>query len=316
MRTPVLASILLSFSGQSGLTITLPPESKSRGTEIELGEVAQVSGLDAELVERVRALELGYAPAPGFSRLVTADRIRAELDREVPGLSIRLAGERACRVWPEIEELQPVELEEAARTELVRAFGQEEAAFTLQGAIPLVRVPLGASEPALVARAPAGPLTSGVLGVPVEVHVDGQRYRTVWTSWRVEAWETRQVLVRPVRAGEEFRPEFFERARVRVTSEARPQVLQPQELLGSVARHDLSQGEAVTALDVHRPAAVTLGSTVFLRVKRGAIEARVSAVALETGAVGERIRVKTLESGQELVATIAGRELCEIVLGR
>ena len=66
--------------------------------------------------------------------------------------------------------------------------------------------------------------------------------------------------------------------------------------------------------DVHRPAAVTLGTTLFLRVKKGSIEARVSALALETGSVGERIRVKTVDAGQELVATIVGRDLCEISL--
>ena len=65
---------------------------------------------------------------------------------------------------------------------------------------------------------------------------------------------------------------------------------------------------------MHRPAAVTLGATLFLRVKKGSIEARVSALALETGAVGDRIRIKTVEAGQELVATVVGRDLCEISL--
>lgn len=306
-----------------GATVTLPPEAKVRGTEVELGEVALISGLDGELVDRLRALELGYAPAPGFSRLITSEKIRAVLGHELPGLDIRVAGERACRVWPEVEEIRPEVIEEAARAELLRAFGGREASFTLKDPLPLVRVPLGgegvgaeAGEGrALVARAPAGELHSGLLGVPVEILVDGLRYRTVWTSWRVEVWETRPVLARPVRAGEELRPELFERSRVRVGAEARPEPLDPATVLGSVARRDLAPGEPVTALDVHRPAAVTLGSTLFLRVKKGPIEARVSVLALETGSVGQRIRVKTIDSGQELLATIAGRDRCEIVLG-
>jgi flagella basal body P-ring formation protein FlgA len=307
----ILAKVLLS-----GVTVTLPVEARVQGTEIELGEVAQVAGLDGELVARVRALELGYAPAPGFSRLLTADRIQQLLQRELPGLSICVAGERACRVWPEIEEIQPAEIEAAARAELARAFAQREAAFTLEQFVPLVKIPLGRQGHALQARVPASELSSGVLGVPVEILVDGVRYRTVWTSWRVEVWETRQVLARPVRAGEELAPAFFERARVRVTSDARPAPLVPAQVLGSVAKRDLARGEAVTALDVHRPAAVTLGSTLFLRVKKGAIEARVPALALETGLVGDRIRVRTTESGQELSATVTGRDQCELVIGQ
>jgi flagella basal body P-ring formation protein FlgA len=298
----------------AGATVTLPVEAKVKGTEIELGELGAVAGLDGELVARVRALELGYAPAPGFSRLLTAERIQSELARALPGVEVRVTGERACRVWPEIDDIPPVTVEEAARAELVRAFAGKEATFTLSEPIGTVKVPMGERGRQLNARVSVTQLSSGVLGVPVEVLVDGLRYRTVWTSWRVDVWETRPVLARAVRAGEELRPELFSRARVPVGRAAEPEALDPRQIVGAVARRDLAPGERVTVQDVHRPAAVTLGAALFLRVKKGPIEARVSALALETGAIGERIRVKTTESGQELVATIVGRDLCEISL--
>jgi flagella basal body P-ring formation protein FlgA len=308
---------MLAFLAESllaGVTVTVPVEAKVKGTEIELGELAQVAGLDEELVARVRALELGYAPAPGFSRLLTAERIRADLARLLPGIEVRLTGERACRVWPQVDELLPEKLEEAARAELARTFAGKEATFTLKDPIGSVKVPLGEQGTKISARAPAGELATGIVGVAVEVLVDGLRYRTVWTSWRVEVWETRPVLSRPVRAGEELRPELFERVRIKMARDARAELLAPQQVAGTVAKRDLAAGELVTALDVHRPAAVTLGTTLFLRVRKGPIEARVSALALETGSVGDRIRVRTVEAGQELLATVVGRDLCEIVL--
>jgi hypothetical protein len=90
----MLSSALLFLgSALGGATVTLPVDAKVKGTEIELGELCLVAGLDGELVARVRALELGYAPAPGFSRLLTAERIRAELARALPGVEIRVTGE-------------------------------------------------------------------------------------------------------------------------------------------------------------------------------------------------------------------------------
>lgn len=302
------------FFALAGATVTLPVEAKVKGTEIELGELCLVAGLDGELVERLRALELGYAPAPGFSRLLTAERIRAELAKALPGVEVLVTGERACRVWPAIEEIAPAVIEGAARTELLRNSSGQEATFTLAESISPVKVPLGERGSVIHARITPGDLKSGVVGVPVEVLVDGVRYRTVWTSWRVDVWETRPVLSRPVRAGEELRPELFARARVQVGRTVGLEALDPRQVAGSVAKHDLAQGAGVTALDVHRPAAVILGATLFLRVKKGPIEARVSALALETGSVGDRIRVKTIEAGQELVATIVGRDACEISL--
>lgn len=309
-----MLSAFLIGSLLGGATVTVPVEARVKGTEIELGELCLVAGLDGELVARVRALELGYAPAPGFSRILTAERIRSELARSIPGVEVRVTGERACRVWPQVDEIPPAALEESARAELVRAFAGKEATFTLSELIGSVKVPLGEHGRQISARMPASELHSGIIGVPVEVLVDGLRYRTVWTSWRVDIWETRPVLARPVRAGEELRPELFARARVQIGRVSEPEALDPRQILGAVAKRDLALGERVTVQDVHRPAAVTLGATLFLRVKKGAIEARVAALALETGSLGERIRVKTVEAGQELVATIVGRDLCEISL--
>jgi len=310
----MLPLLLASALSSGGVTVTLPVEAKVKGTEIELGELGLVAGTDGELVGRVRALELGYAPAPGFSRLLTVERIRSEVAKAFPNVDVRVGGERACRVWPEIEEVAPAALEAAARTELVRAFAGKEATFTLADPLTPVKVPLGEEGSRIDARAPAGELRGGVVGVPVEVFVDGLRYRTVWTSWRVELWETRPVLQRPVKAGEQLVPQLFARQRIEVGRDNGLAKLDPLQLAGSVAKRDLAAGESITEHDVHRPSAVTLGSALFLRVRKGAIEARVSALALETGSVGDRIRVKTLAAGTELVATVVGRDLCEITL--
>jgi flagella basal body P-ring formation protein FlgA len=308
MLSALLAKLL------AGVTVTVPVEARVRGTEIELGELCSVAGLDDELVARVRALELGYAPAPGFSRLLTAERIRAELAKALPQLEVHVTGERACRVWPEIEEIAPAALQEAARLELLRAFAGKDATFTLAEPIGTVKVPLGERGSSIQARMSTVEHKSGVVGVPVEVLVDGVRYRTIWTSWRADVWETRSVLARGVRAGEELSPELFSRARVQVGRQAELEPLDPRQISGAMAKRDLAPGERVTVHDVHRPAAVTLGSTLFLRVRKGPIEARVSALALETGSVGDRIRIRTAGSGQELAATVVGRDLCEISL--
>jgi len=310
----MLLSILLAAAASAGVTITLPAEAKVRGTEVELGELCLVAGLDGELVERVRALELGYSPAPGFSRILTAERIRSELARAIPGIEVRVAGERACRVWPEIKEVDPAVLESTARAELIRAYAGKEATFTLAEPITAVRVPLGEKQNGVLARTSTGELRSGTVGVAVEVLVDGLRYRTLWTSWRVDVWETRPVLNRTVRAGEELGPELFTRKRILLGHASEMPQLDPSESKGAVATHDLQEGQGVSLLDIHRPAAVTLGAMLFLRVRKGPIEARVSALALETGSVGQRIRVKAIDSGQEMVATVTGRDACEITL--
>ncbi|HEX6885871.1 MAG TPA: hypothetical protein VF530_21025 [Planctomycetota bacterium] len=186
--------LLLARTLLAGVTVSVPSEGWVRGTEIELGELCTVTGPDAALVARARALRLGYAPAPGFRRVLTQDRIREELARALPGCAIRVTGERLCAALPEVEEFLPERLEAAARREIERAFAGIPASFTLLEPLEPELVPRGHGPGGLEAVVSATAGGSGTYGVTIGILVDGQRYRSVWTSWRVDVWETRPAV--------------------------------------------------------------------------------------------------------------------------
>ncbi len=300
----------------SSVTVDLPMEAHVNGTEIELGEVAQVLGTDPEAVRLVESIELGYAPAPGYSRLLHADRIRAILASKAPDVAVRMAGQRAIRVWPAVQEVAVEDLQKVALAELRRCYATGDATFEAASALPKVVVPAGAGSHRLRAKVDEKRLVSGTISVPVEVLVDDVVYRTVWTSWKAEVYETRPVLTRTVKAGEVLAPGMFERRRVRVQGGSQAKPLGDDQLLGAVAARDLAPGAVVVGTDVHRPSIVGIGDVVFLTVKKGSIEARVSAVAMGVGAAGDRIRVRTVNTNQELTAVIKSRDVVQIDLGR
>ena len=308
--------LLITMLLQGDVTITLPMEAHVRGTEVELGEIAKISGADASVVASLQALELGYAPAPGYSRLFAARKIREILSRKAPRVTVRFSGQPACRVYPEVTEIAGIEIATAAKLQLQRTLGLREATFELVGSLTPVEVPAGTTEHRIEARLGTRPTTSKTISVPVDIHVDGVRYRTIWTTWDVKIWETRPVLAHDVRAGQELRPQMFESRRVLLESVGGVKPLDQGSLLGAVALRDLKPGELVTGLDVSRPRVVELGESIFLRVKKGSIRARVSAVALQSGAVGDKIRVRTTASAQELIARIISRDVCLLDLGR
>jgi hypothetical protein len=187
--------LLLAKSTLAGLSVSVSATGWVRGTEIELGELCRLGGADRALVERARVLSLGYAPAPGFSRLVTLARIRDELSRAFPGCAIEITGEGHCLARPEVEELLPAMIEAAARDELQQAFEGIQASFTLAEPLQALTIPRGQGPSTLRATVASGKRTSGTLGVSLEVSVDGRPYRTIWTKWRIDVWETRPAAV-------------------------------------------------------------------------------------------------------------------------
>ncbi len=296
----------------SGVTVTLPMETEVRGTEITLGEIARIDGEPAD-VARVSAIPIGYAPSPGYSRLLRDDRLAETVRRAAPGLAVRFAGEPACRVWPAIETIPSARLVDAARAALDELAAGVDATVAPASPVADLRVPLGAAPATLVVRREPRELRTGTLTIPVEVLVDGTTYRTVFTSWRVERFATVPVLARDVSAGEVLGPQLFERRRVRLESFQDGSALPGDVVVGAVLARDLVAGSTVSRTDVERPRIVFAGDVLVLEVKSGAIRARVPAEAQESGSIGDRIRVAA--SGRELSAVVRGRDLVEIDLG-
>jgi flagella basal body P-ring formation protein FlgA len=304
-----LAAVLLA-----GVTVTMPMEAKTHGTEIELGEVARVECADAELAERARAVSLGYAPTPGYSRLIRVDQAQQALAKALPGVQVTFVGQMACRVTPEVTLVPAADIQNAARAELSRQLEGLDVEVVLAGRFEGIEVPAGAGEWQLRVRENQRVLSTGSTSVPVQVIVDGAPYRTVWTNWRIQVYERVPVLKRGVRSGETLGPELFAVKRTAVRGSGAERPLNGAMVLGAIAARDLPAGHPVTGLDVHRPAVIRGGKAIVLEVKKGPIAARMPATALEAGAIGDRIRIRT-DEGREMSGTVVGRDVVRVELG-
>ncbi len=315
LAPPTSLASPIPLASLGGVTVTLPMEARVRGTEITLGELATVTGDDASAVARVAAVELGYAPMPGHSRLFQALRLEQIVERDL-GLDVRFAGDATCRAWPVAVELDPRELEGVAAAELSRLAGRLDVELAMRDLPRSVQIPVGALGMRLESHLADDDLRSGTLSVPVQVFVDGELYRTIWTAWDVSIYETRTVLARDVRAGEALGPDLFREKRVRVPRPGAGNPVGRQMVVGAVAARNLRADELVTQFDVNRPIAVRRGESVYLQARKGGVIARVPAVAKENGAIGDRILVATLANGHELSALVLSMDMVEVDLGQ
>ncbi len=304
-----LAALLLS-----NVTVSLPMEATVAGLEIELGEIATIEGGDLETRARLSALEIGYAPAPGYSRVLVARRIASAIKRYAPDVEVTFTGHQAVRVRPDAVRIKSSDVEKAARTVLAKY--AIDARFTLRDPIRDVLVPRTAEPPVLFPKINDEAIKSGVVNVPVEVHVEGVLYRTVWMSFASEIYRTVPVLARGVRAGEALTSKHFEQARIAWQPGPDTKGLDPSQLTGAVAARNLQVGQVLTGRDVHRPVLVEQGRMVLLSVRKGSVSARVTAIALEAGAVGDIVRVRTLGSERELEGRVLRRDLIQVDLGQ
>ena len=305
----ILATLLLG-----GVTVSLAPEAKVRGTEIELGAIATVAGDESDAA-RVRALRLGYAPAPGYSRLIVLSRLQQDLARTFPGLELTLSGADACRVLPATARVQGTAIEAAAKQEVLRVLEGREVELSLAATTPDLEVPAGDKSVELRALLADGVRRSGSINVPVRVMVDGGLYRTVWTNWQLAIWEQASVPRSTIRAGEVITLDMLERKRVASPGIGPEAALPAALVVGAIAARDLPAGAPIRDLDVQRPLLVKRGDVLILEIKNGSVSARVAVTAEQEARAGERIRVTVMANKRSLNATVLAKDLAVIELG-
>jgi flagella basal body P-ring formation protein FlgA len=314
-RALLLASaLLLLVGGAAGqASLSLPREAHVAGRQLSLGQVVRIEGPDLQQVERLRAYSLGYTPAPGFSRVLSAERLGQELARAFPGESLRFLGERHTRVWPATETITAAAQREAGAAALTDLQRGRTIEFLPLAEPADLAVPAGAEPARLVARLAGQNLASNAVEVSLEVYTDGALYRTLRLPYRAVEWVELPVLVRDVAPGETLSVQDFKLERL----PKQPGQVTPLTLAmaaGALSSRALRAGQPISAQDVHRPLAILAGNTLFVEVRRGSVAARSLGVALDSGSLGDRIRIQLAGSQREMRAVVQSRDLVVVSL--
>ena len=148
----------------------------------------------------------------------------------------------------------------------------------------------------------------------VDILVDGELWRTQWTTWNVATWEDVPVLTVRVPKGEKLTRDMFRMERRKVAQGAVGNTLNLRKLQDAVAARELVPGEPILPSDVTREMVVTKGHRVQVEVVSGRVSARSAGIALSDGHVGDAIRITLDVNGKELTGTIVGRNHIRVEL--
>ncbi|MDF1838355.1 MAG: flagellar basal body P-ring formation chaperone FlgA [Planctomycetota bacterium] len=300
----LLATFLLSFGG---VTIQLPAKVEASGLSLRLGDVATVTGDDPVEVERIRAVNLGYVPAPGYSRLLHKGRLKQQIAPAAPEASVTFAGSTQCRVFPAVKVVTAETLRSRAQKAVEAKFKDTDVEISMTGSIKDITAPTGRDGVEVRARAATGPATQGLQGVAVDILVDGELWRTQWTTWSVATWEDVAVLKVRVQKGQKLTPDMFQIERRKRSQSSSQSALSLRKLQSAVAARELTPGTAIYPSDVSREKVVISGHRVQVEVQSGSVIARTGGVALSDGRVGDSIRIKIDLNSKELTGTVVAK---------
>jgi len=305
-----LAAILLA----TGITVTLPEQTKVSGTDMKLGEIAVVRGDDAELVEQIRGLNLGYAPAPGYHRTFRQWKLQRDVEEAFPGTEVVFAGSPVMRIFPETATISAGEIEIAARKAIGEIFAEQEIRVSTRGLLKDVQVPLGKNTRRLEVDIAGRRREAGAWSIPVRVMVDDVQYSTVWAPMQVEVFRDLPVLKRDVRMGEEFGPADYSIERVLIASGLSSQPVDGAPPFGALAAANLTAGNILFENDIKFARFVEKDGIAKLCCRNGSVEVNVLVVVLEDGHLGDLVRVRPISGDKDVTARVTGKGSVEFNL--
>jgi len=152
------------------------------------------------------------------------------------------------------------------------------------------------------------PLTVSISGVAPYEQAAAHCAAPVWTLYvTVTVAQTENVVVaaRPVAAGQVLGPGDLMLKPEPVADYAGRQVFyDPAQLLGGQALMTLSAGTILSADNIGEPVVVKAGQTVTVLVTSGAVQVSITAVADQTGRIGDTILLTNPSSGRRFTATV------------
>ena len=297
-----LSAVLMLCAAMPATAATLRPTTTLHSPTVMLRDLFDDPGSEGDRV-------LGPGPAPGGRIVVEAPQLRAIARQFDVDWRPASSADRTVLERPGFPMGRDAALA-AVRSALVAAGASPDCAVELTGfTAPLI--PLGGVPQAVVSQLEydsRGGRFSALLSVagagmePVNLRVAGQ---------------VREMLDLPVATGSlavgtVIGPDDLHMARVGANTLRSDAIHNAEQAIGMQLTHPIPAGQPLYPNDLTRPLIVRRGALVRLRLESGGLSVTGQGVALDSGALGERIKVQNPGSRTVLEGIVIGPGLVRI----
>lgn len=269
--------------GRKTVTVTTP--------EIKLSDLAEITNEqadDEDAVIGLKKLVIGVAPKPGSELTLAAHQVIEKLrDAGVNFDSVGYAFPKVVTVRRAGRRLERSELQAV----MERVLDEQSRDLAIKGFTYGNNIMVPTGELKLTARMFSGK-QDGQVGFAFEAQSKDEAPQRFELIALVDEWQDVPVAARPLARGAMIRAEDITLERHNITELPRDAALSSDSLTGYSISQDIALGDVFRRSRLSIPPVITSGSNVTLVYRQGALEAKATGVALESGAAGDEIKVR------------------------
>ncbi len=293
--------------GAAAVVVSLLSSARVHAPQIELGEVATITGADPETLERLGTVDLGRAPWPGYARTIEADAVRRALVlAQFDEGQVVLEGSGAVSV-----ETLSVVVPGEKLVGLAQDYIMQHMSWPPQDVIMeftrfprSLRVPEGKELDFSITCASPNNAYIGEVQLNLGVKVDGQIYQTIPVTIRVRVFKDVVVTRTRIACRDRLSPDNVTLERREITFASGQLVSDMDYACRQRARMVIAPNTIVRETMIDEPPAVVKGKDVTVSYSQGGLSVLTHGVACENGKVGDKIRVQNPVTKKFYSATV------------
>ena len=287
--------------------LRLRPVVSVRGVDVTIGELCEITPADASTLPLAQ-LRFAKAPVHGYARTVSrTDVVQALAAAGVALAGVSVAGADEAVVQALALEVPQQEMLDAATASLQAQLALEggDVEFEAPAQVRRVLAPPGRHSQELRARVRDSRTHGSSAVVDVEVLVDGESFKKVPLTFRLQRFHTVLKTVAALRAGEPLGPDNL--ALVREPLDQLGLFLHRMDQIeGLIAARNLQANQRLTLGDTQPPAVVRKGDIVTVVLTKGRVKVTAKAMANHDAPLAGRITMTNVQSRSTLTGVVHG----------
>ncbi len=310
------------------IVVDLPDEAEIEGTEIKLGQIADISGTE-ERTEEIAEMKIdrfyNIENEKEFSRRLI------ELHLRNAGLSpgeYDLRGAGSIQVVPATQRVDGRKLVDSFINKIEKHYEREQERFVedvsdveIETVIEVddgddgidgMLLPAGDVEIRPVGESYK---RGGEVNQSLNIYVEGERYDHFNISLEIFHYLEAYVLIEDVSRGEQPLKSRLEKRKVELEQFPEELIIDPDKKLmqNGVFRRSFREGELLTGDMLEYPILIRHGEKVTGRIQVGSVRVHVGLIARDRGRAGEVITMENPQSGESVEAEVVNEDMVEIV---
>lgn len=279
-----------------------------RGLDIRIGDLCEITPMNATTLA-IAQTRFGKAPVGGYGRAVTrTDLVQALATSGVQIASLTLTGTQETVVQSISVDVPQQDMLDAATAALRATLSVEggDVEFTPPTQLRHLKAPPGRTGMDLRARVRDAHTNPTSAVVDVEVLVDGEVFKKVPVTFRLQRFQVLLETTAPVRKGAPLGPENVALVRKPMAQSNGMYLTRIDRVVGMTAKSDLSSGRGLTLGDIEPPALIRRGDVVTVVLTKGRVKVTAKAIANHDAPLEGRITLTNTNSRTTMTGTVYG----------